>query len=278
MKILSANLNNSIKDDILNLAIFIKLTLTNGEVKGFTSLDANLDFENITYLASNGFTPAQILNKTDVNLSNFFALIDNDEIKREDLLSGKYNNAEIEIFALNYNSVLDGKIPLLYGFLGNIEIDDGENKGGFKGEISGLSKKLDRVYGQIYTPNCRANFGDNKCKIDINNHKLIASVTSVVSNQEFFINNTNFLADEFNWGFVEFVSGSNSGKKIEIKKSLLGGKIELMLPLPFPLNSGDNLILYKGCDKGMETCSSKYNNIINFRGEPYVPGIDKIVA
>ncbi|MDE5056044.1 phage BR0599 family protein [Wolbachia endosymbiont of Drosophila bicornuta] len=27
-----------------------------------------------------------------------------------------------------------------------------------------------------------------------------------------------------------------------------------------------------GCDKTFPTCRSKFNNTVNFRGEPYIPG------
>ena len=37
---------------------------------------------------------------------------------------------------------------------------------------------------------------------------------------------------------------------------------------------GDKLRLFPGCDKTNVTCIAKFNNGINFVGEPYVPGED----
>ena len=37
---------------------------------------------------------------------------------------------------------------------------------------------------------------------------------------------------------------------------------------------GDEFTLYAGCDKSPDICRTKFSNIVNFRGEPYVPGPD----
>jgi len=32
--------------------------------------------------------------------------------------------------------------------------------------------------------------------------------------------------------------------------------------------------LVEGCDKSLATCATRFANAVNFRGEPYLPGID----
>jgi uncharacterized phage protein (TIGR02218 family) len=46
--------------------------------------------------------------------------------------------------------------------------------------------------------------------------------------------------------------------------------------MPFEVQVGDKLSIYAGCDKRRETCFTKFNNVINFRGEPDLPGLDAI--
>ena len=53
--------------------------------------------------------------------------------------------------------------------------------------------------------------------------------------------------------------------------------IELFLPMPFAVQVGDKLGIYAGCDKRLSTCISKFDNVLNFRGEPYVPGQDEFL-
>jgi len=31
-----------------------------------------------------------------------------------------------------------------------------------------------------------------------------------------------------------------------------------------------------GCNKSLSMCSKRYNNAINFRGEPFIPGFEKL--
>lgn len=51
-------------------------------------------------------------------------------------------------------------------------------------------------------------------------------------------------------------------------------RVVLYLALPNDIQVGDELRLYPGCDKTLATCRDKFDNVINFRGEPFVPGSD----
>ena len=42
--------------------------------------------------------------------------------------------------------------------------------------------------------------------------------------------------------------------------------------------SGDSIRLEAGCDKRMETCRLKFNNILNYQGFPDIPGEDWVMA
>jgi len=54
--------------------------------------------------------------------------------------------------------------------------------------------------------------------------------------------------------------------------------VGLSLPMGKSIQVGDTFDIIAGCDKTRETCHSKFNNIINFRGEPDVPGTDKLLT
>ena len=53
-------------------------------------------------------------------------------------------------------------------------------------------------------------------------------------------------------------------------------EIKLKFALPESVRLKSKFILHAGCDKKFSTCSKIYNNAINFRGEPHVPGLDEI--
>jgi uncharacterized phage protein (TIGR02218 family) len=48
-------------------------------------------------------------------------------------------------------------------------------------------------------------------------------------------------------------------------------RILARLPLQSPPAAGDTFTVYFGCDHTPGTCRSKFNNLANFRGFPYVP-------
>ncbi len=81
----------------------------------------------------------------------------------------------------------------------------------------------------------------------------------------------------FNYGVLTWESGANLGRSIEVQASTLAGAMTLWLPMEQPIAIGDRFRVYPGCDKLTGTCISKFANIVNFRGEPFVPGIDQVV-
>jgi uncharacterized phage protein (TIGR02218 family) len=40
---------------------------------------------------------------------------------------------------------------------------------------------------------------------------------------------------------------------------------------------GDIFTIIAGCDKTLAICRDKFDNIINFRGDPFVPGTDALL-
>jgi uncharacterized phage protein (TIGR02218 family) len=53
--------------------------------------------------------------------------------------------------------------------------------------------------------------------------------------------------------------------------------VTLFLPTSFPIAVGDTFSISAGCDKSKDTCQAKFANIANFRGFPFVPGLDAAV-
>jgi len=44
-------------------------------------------------------------------------------------------------------------------------------------------------------------------------------------------------------------------------------------PVYAPLG-GELVEITEGCDKMLATCAGRFGNVLNFRGEPHLPGID----
>lgn len=83
-------------------------------------------------------------------------------------------------------------------------------------------------------------------------------------------------AGYFDDGVITMTSGLNSGLSREVK-SYVTGQWTLQYPFPYAVAVSDTYSMVAGCDKSLETCRDTFDNIVNFRGFPYLPGTDKIV-
>lgn len=92
---------------------------------------------------------------------------------------------------------------------------------------------------------------------------------------EVFIDYT-FQVGYFAYGIVTFLTGLNAGFSMDVK-TFAPGVVTLAMTLPYPLTVGDTYSIVAGCDRLFGTCKARYNNVVNFRGEPYIPGQDVIL-
>jgi uncharacterized phage protein (TIGR02218 family) len=79
-------------------------------------------------------------------------------------------------------------------------------------------------------------------------------------------------------GVITWLTGNNTGVSVELKTYDPNSSTVMMwLAVYYPIQVGDTFSYYPGCDKRRDTCARKFNNIVNFRGEPDMPGVDKMV-
>ncbi|MDA0780793.1 MAG: DUF2163 domain-containing protein [Rickettsiales bacterium] len=274
MKIISSNLASHISSEVMTLATCWKLSRRDGTIMGFTDHNENIIYNSVTYLASSGFTPSAVANNSELAVDNMDieGVIDSFAIKEEDIKAGLYDYAQIEVFMVNYNDLTQGDINLRTGWLGEMKF----SKNRFAIEVRGLMQSLTQGIGQLYSPSCRAELGDLRCGVNLTGYTVTGSVTSATNNQ-IFSDSTRAEDDAyFDFGKITFTSGLNNGLSMEVKE-FRDKIITLVLPLPYTIVVSDTYSLIAGCDKNLNTCISKFSNAANFRGEPHVPGIDKML-
>jgi len=107
------------------------------------------------------------------------------------------------------------------------------------------------------------------------------TVASVTDGRVFTLVYAGDAPDEFLTGGIATVrdtgspSPANAGLSVEVKSwDLATRTVTLFVPLPFPLVAGDPVTITAGCDKSLAVCRDTFDNVFNFRGEPFVPGND----
>lgn len=273
MKTVPVNLNTHLQGELTTLAFCWKLTYTDNTVIGFTSHDRDIVFESVTYKSKTGFTldqyKGELLDKADQ--LEVFGILDSDDISEQDIKSGRLDNAVLEVFVLNYAAPEQGRVLIKKGNIAQVSISNE----GYQIAITGLADKLDKNITEIYSPLCRARFGDSKCGVNTASLIFSGAVTSVVNERIFKDTSRTEAKGYFDKGIIKFTSGNNTGFSTEVRRSE-DDKITLSIPFPNPMQIGDDYQITAGCDKKFSTCISKYNNAINFRGEPHIPGINEI--
>jgi len=76
----------------------------------------------------------------------------------------------------------------------------------------------------------------------------------------------------YDQGTITFTSGANAGVTRTVRTYLnASGQILLYIPLPNAPSTGDAFSAAPGCDHTMSTCTTKFSNLINFGGAPFIP-------
>lgn len=274
MKTIPPALQIHLANETTTLATCWKLTRRDGVVMGFADHDADMQVEDVTYVAQSGFTPSAVMASSGLNVDNLDVqgMLDSQSIAEEDVLAGRYDFAEIEIFQVNYQEPEAGRIMLRRGWLGEITLKNGQ----FVAEVRGLTQKLSQQLGNLYSPACRAQLGDAQCRVAMGVYTKSGTIGSVTSNSVFRDPARNEENGYFANGRITFTSGANAGLAMKIKE-FTNGEFVLALPMPYAIEAGDAYSAVAGCDKNFATCAARFGNAVNFRGEPHVPGIDRML-
>lgn len=269
MKSASAGLIAALASEVATLATCWKITRRDTVVLGFTTHVENLVVDGVTYSAGLGsYTPTTIRTSGDMAVDNLEvkAVLDSALITEADLAAGLYDYAEVQIFQVNYADVSQGVLRLRRGWFGEVSTDGVT----FQAELRGLMQALQQNIGRVYAKRCDANLGDARCGVNLAAITLSGTVTGVASRQQF----DGSAVPTARGGLVVWTGGANSGFKMEVA-SLGAGTIALALPMGYDIAVGDTYTVYAGCDKLLSTCKITFNNVVNFRGFPYIPGPDK---
>lgn len=240
---------------------------------GFTSNSTDLEIDGLLYRARTGVNCSHIETTNTFSVDNLdvTGLLSSEDITEASLLTGKYDFAKIEIFSVDtINSA--NRITERVGSIGEVTVRDGL----FIAEVRGLAQRMQCHVGELYSPTCRATLGDKRCKVDLEAYTFSGTVESIISRQV-FVSEIDKPSGYFSGGEIKWTSGKNKDLRIEIKE-YSNKQFVLTLSMPHPIVAGDAFTAVAGCDKAFSTCCKKFNNAINYRAEPFVPGSDIMFA
>lgn len=257
-----------------SLAWGLKITRRDAAVYGFTSFQRDIEIGGVEYMAGPGLDVQSLVSSAGFAVDNteLTILADDAIITRADILAGRWNYATFELFQFNWSDTSQGRIVPMVGTLGEVT----PQRGAYKVELRGLQQYLQQPVGAVSTKTCRARLGDARCRKVLTSFTKTGSVTAVTSSQV-FVDNTRTEADDyFAEGELTWTSGDNDGLTVKVKTyASATDTFTLAVPMTFPIQVGDTFSAIAGCRKRLnEDCRLKFDNVINFQGEPHRPTVD----
>lgn len=285
LRTISSNLLAALQSEVAVLAMCVKLTRTDGTVMGFTTYDHNIILANgdgtfQNYDPSNSFEPTAIRQEASEGVDNveIAGILKSSAITDADIRAGKYDGASIQFMLMNPRSANDGVVYLTTGTIGEVTFRDSS----FSVEIRSLTQALTQQIGDLFSPTCRVKqLGDSQCKIVLAPFQFARTIAVIDSIYQIEVVDAS-VTGYYTYGRVIPVTGANSGLNIsrEIKShTFAAGNAVILLQEAFPyaFTVGDSITLEAGCDRQVSTCINRFANLVNFRGEPFIPGTDKLL-
>ncbi len=248
-----------------------------GEVVTVTTCSRDLLINGEIYRSKDGVNPTALEQQSDVAVPNseINGALSGELASEAEILAGLWDQAFVTIFEVNHRDLSMGRVILQTGTVGDVKA------GGltFNAEVRGLSQALQLVVGDLYQATCRATFGDSRCKVNTGPLTVTGSFTQAPSRRRLIDSSRGEAADYFGGGLLRITSGDLAGVEIEVADYAAGGVFTLALPMPSNVAIGTTYEAVPGCRKRLlEDCKAKWANVVNFRGEPYVPGSDVILG
>lgn len=273
------NTARSAPDVPLLFADTFTFTLRSGLILAYTNVDVTFTYGGVAYLANSVLVDG-LKYKASVGLEVdqqqiTVAALATDTITGgapflQALRDGAFDGCEIARVRVFFSDCIGGTavgaVTLFKGRLGTVDqIGRTSAKLTVNSDLVLLDIDMPR---NIYQPTCLHTLYDSGCTLIKN---AFGTIGTVGAGSTASIINWSGATANFQQGSITFTSGVNAGVTANVNVAAPGVSLTLGYPLQSVPAAGDSFTVYYGCDHTPGTCQSKFNNLSNFRGFPYVP-------
>lgn len=280
---------NQANAQLLYMADVYSITLSNGNVVNYTSADVNITFNNTTYPIGPTIDRGTTSTKVGIEVDTLKITIGDDGsnlIGGVPILAfaatGGFDGARVvlqRVFANTPTSPFVGAVQMFSGRVGQVEGDRYQAVIEIQSDLELLTNKVPR---NVYQSSCSNTLYDVGCTLSRASFTATGSVAANTSNGALVVQSLNtFASDFFTNGVIEFTSGENSGIRRTVKHFQAGGATQgifVFQAFPNPVAANDTFSISAGCDKTPNTCNSRFSNLINFRGLPWIPNSETVMG
>jgi uncharacterized phage protein (TIGR02218 family) len=257
-------------DRLATVAFCWRLERRDGVTVALTGHDRDLEVAGLTYRAAPGLTPSAIVRAEGLDADTMEATgaLGSAAITARDLMAGRWDGARVVAFAIDWSDPAAAPVPLGEGRIGAVTMADGR----FAAELTGAAARLEMPVAEATSPGCRATLGDRRCRVPMAGRRRYARVVAQAGRQVTLDTAAPEPGADGD-GRVRWIGGENGGLESAVTAS--DGPVLTLRETPaFAVAAGTLVEVTQGCDRRLATCAGRFGNAINFRGEPYLPGID----
>jgi len=256
---------------LTTLAFCWRVERRDGICLGFTTHDRDLPIGGLVYRPAPGMLPSAVTRSDgfDSAALDVSGALTSDSISGDDLAAGRWDGAAISLFVVDWEAPDGERIGLARGELGEVALKGAA----FEAELKGPASLLDRPAVEQTSPDCRAELGDRRCRVDLAPRTRITRVVSIADDVVVEVESAAGEPNAYAFGRLRWLSGPNCGLAATVLSSE-GTRLTLRQPPFSPAAPGDLVEIVEGCDKMFATCRDRFANPENFRGEPHLPGMD----
>ncbi|UIS25216.1 F5/8 type C domain protein [Erythrobacter phage vB_EliS-L02] len=186
MKTITQALSDHLDQEVTTLCSCWRIVRRDGQEFYFTDHDQDVVFEGNTYEAESSYDRTAVQSTSDFGVSNLdvSGILDSEKIRDEELRAGLFNRADVYVFIVNWQAPDSGALKVRRGWFGEVTLLD---NGTFMTEIRGLAQALTHNWIEVYSAECRADFCDSRCKLNIADYTHRGSVTSTSDGRSQFV-------------------------------------------------------------------------------------------
>lgn len=239
-------------------------------------LFATLSGDTVEYLPFPGGVPNGIEESNDLGVSVIdFVMANTGEVFSAIMAGGDFAAAGLRISRVFADTPDLDRMYIYVGQIGDYAYDRQKVTGQARNRWKGISVQWPYY---TYQDRCAWRFGSTGCGFDTSSVTLSVSTATVLPATDTmnirvttgFLSNS-YADGSFDFGRLTVTAGANSGQ-VRTIRAQVGDTLALSYPLS--VNSLTNLAfdIFPGCRKRLiEDCTSRYNNVENFLGFPWIP-------
>ena len=258
-----------LSDELTHLALCWRLVRRDGAALGFTSHDQPLLVDGLRHEHRPGMSASAVVLGDAVSADDMevAGALSAGSLTAADLLAGRWDRAQVELYLVDWRDPDGGRQWLAGGTLGDVAIGTGADAG-FLAELIGPGAALAASVVETCSPECRAELGDARCRVNLRGREQLIHVTAAAPDR---VQIAGITAADHVQGELAVLDGPQAGL---VRRLLAQDAGWLLMDEPLALTPGTRVMLREGCDKRFSTCRDRFANARNFRGEPHVPGAD----